>query len=133
MSGTIGKWLARRPVANPENSNSAIEQFTYVGDIYDDLLRAKLSLFSTMVSDPLFDELRTKQQLGYIVSRTFASLSALRATNGKCSPLLRCPPAPASRSRSWVSVSLCSRSEMRPTSSRGSTPSGTSSARNWPR
>lgn len=63
-----GKWLARRPVANPENSNSAIEQFTYVGDIYDDLLRAKLSLFSTMVSDPLFDELRTKQQLGYIVS-----------------------------------------------------------------
>ncbi|POY74423.1 hypothetical protein BMF94_2617 [Rhodotorula taiwanensis] len=63
-----GKWLARRPVANPENSNSAIEQFTYVGDVYDDALRAKLSLFTTMISDPLFDDLRTKQQLGYIVS-----------------------------------------------------------------
>ena len=77
MSGTIGKWLARRPVANPENSNSAIEQFTYVGDIYDDLLRAKLSLFSTMVSDPLFDELRTKQQLGYIVSSRIRFSSSL--------------------------------------------------------
>lgn len=63
-----GKWLARRPVANPENANSAVEQFTYVGDIYDDDLRVKLSLLSTMVSDPLFDDLRTKQQLGYIAS-----------------------------------------------------------------
>ncbi|BGP54049.1 hypothetical protein JCM8202_003048 [Rhodotorula sphaerocarpa] len=63
-----GKWLARRPVANPENANSAVEQFTYVGDIYDDDLRVKLSLLSTMVSDPLFDDLRTKQQLGYIVA-----------------------------------------------------------------
>lgn len=67
-----GKWLARRPVANPENSNSAIEQFTYVGDVYDDALRAKLSLFTTMISDPLFDDLRTKQQLGYIVGCTRA-------------------------------------------------------------
>ncbi|GAA6044580.1 A-factor-processing enzyme [Rhodotorula toruloides] len=63
-----GKWLARRPVDNPANANSAVEQFTYVGDIYDDVLRAKLSLFGTMVSEPLFDDLRAKQQLGYIVS-----------------------------------------------------------------
>ncbi|GAA5876509.1 hypothetical protein JCM8547_009411 [Rhodosporidiobolus lusitaniae] len=63
-----GKSLARRPCDNPDESNSGIEQLTYVGDIYDDLLRIKASLFGTMVSDPLFDELRAKQQLGYIVS-----------------------------------------------------------------
>ncbi|ORY56460.1 Metalloenzyme, LuxS/M16 peptidase-like protein [Leucosporidium creatinivorum] len=63
-----GKYLRRVPVGNPENSNSAIEQFTYIGDIYDDLERAKLSVFATIVQEPLFDDLRAKQQLGYIVS-----------------------------------------------------------------
>ncbi|GAA5915532.1 hypothetical protein JCM5296_001752 [Sporobolomyces johnsonii] len=63
-----GKYLTRRPVANPENANSAVEQFTYIGDILDDLLRVKLSLFGTIVSEPLFDILRAREQLGYIVS-----------------------------------------------------------------
>lgn len=72
LLAVAGKWLARRPVDNPANANSAVEQFTYVGDIYDDVLRAKLSLFGTMVSEPLFDDLRAKQQLGYIV-RCFCS------------------------------------------------------------
>lgn len=45
-----------------------MEQFTYVGDVTNDDLRNKLSLFGHLVSDPLFDDLRTKQQLGYIVS-----------------------------------------------------------------
>ncbi|GAA5906121.1 hypothetical protein JCM8208_000637 [Rhodotorula glutinis] len=63
-----GKWLARRPVPNPLDNNTAVEQFTYVGDLYDDELRARLSVFSTIMSEPLFDDLRAKQQLGYIVS-----------------------------------------------------------------
>ena len=62
-----GKYLARRPGGNPENSNSAIEQFTYIGDLHDDLLRAKLSVFGQIVSEPLFDILRAREQLGYIV------------------------------------------------------------------
>ena len=56
-------------MGNPENANSAIEQFTYVGDIHDDLERAKLSVFATIVQEPMFDQLRAKEQLGYIVSR----------------------------------------------------------------
>ncbi|BGP14041.1 hypothetical protein JCM10213_005625 [Rhodosporidiobolus nylandii] len=63
-----GKTLARRFVANPEDPNNGIEQFTYVGDLYDDDLRTKLSLFGTLVADVLFDDLRGQQQLGYIVS-----------------------------------------------------------------
>lgn len=54
-------------VGSAENANSAIEQFTYVGDITNDDLRVKLSLLGTMVQEPLFDQLRTKEQLGYIV------------------------------------------------------------------
>ncbi|BGP38130.1 metalloprotease [Rhodotorula kratochvilovae] len=63
-----GQWLARRPVSNPLDANTAVEQFTYVGDLYDDELRARLSVFGTMMREPLFDDLRGKQQLGYIVS-----------------------------------------------------------------
>ncbi|KAK4701450.1 insulysin, partial [Phenoliferia sp. Uapishka_3] len=63
-----GKHLCIKPVPNSENANSSIEQFTYVGDIMDVDLRNKLSLFGHLVQEPLFDDLRTKQQLGYIVS-----------------------------------------------------------------
>ncbi|SGY41131.1 BQ5605_C003g02474 [Microbotryum silenes-dioicae] len=63
-----GDALTRSPVYNPSNDQSAIEQLTYIGNIYDDLERCKLSLFATIVSEPLFDTLRTQQQLGYIVS-----------------------------------------------------------------
>lgn len=71
-----GKHLARRFGGNPENSNSAIEQFTYIGDLHDDLLRAKLSVFGQIVSEPLFDILRAREQLGYIVCSHFC-LSSL--------------------------------------------------------
>ncbi|GAA5829536.1 hypothetical protein JCM11251_000196 [Rhodosporidiobolus azoricus] len=63
-----GKTLSRRPLENPDETNSSVEQFTYIGNLYDDLLRVKTSLFGTMISEPLFDDLRAKQQLGYIVS-----------------------------------------------------------------
>jgi secreted Zn-dependent insulinase-like peptidase len=72
-----GKHLTRSPVGNPENDQSAIEQFTYVGDIYDDLERCKLSIFSAIVREPLFDQLRAKEQLGYIV-RLLSSISSRR-------------------------------------------------------
>ncbi|KAK4058930.1 metalloprotease [Microbotryomycetes sp. JL221] len=63
-----GKYLRREPVGNPENKNSSIEQFTYIGNIYDDIERCKLSLFAWIVQEPIFDVLRAKEQLGYIVS-----------------------------------------------------------------
>jgi insulysin len=64
-----GRYITKATVENAENVNSAIEQFTYVGDITNDRERALASVFSTMVSDPLFDQLRTKEQLGYIVRK----------------------------------------------------------------
>lgn len=70
-----GVWLARRPVPNPLDANTAVEQFTYVGDLSDDALRVRLSVFGTMMSEPLFDDLRGKQQLGYIVRAARALLA----------------------------------------------------------
>ncbi|GAA5845286.1 hypothetical protein JCM3766R1_000717 [Sporobolomyces carnicolor] len=63
-----GRHVYRRVGDNPENPNSAVEQFTYVGDLYDDDKRGLLSLLGHIVSEPLFDVLRAKEQLGYIVS-----------------------------------------------------------------
>ena len=54
-------------VANPSEVNSAIEYYCEVGDIQDDVLRPQLSLLASLVSEPAFNVLRTKEQLGYIV------------------------------------------------------------------
>lgn len=62
-----GTFLTREIVSNPENANCAVEQFTYIGDVADDQIRNKLSVLATMVSEPMFDQLRSKEQLGYIV------------------------------------------------------------------
>ncbi|GAA5990267.1 hypothetical protein JCM5350_000445 [Sporobolomyces pararoseus] len=64
----LGKTLFTRKGGNPSNPNCAVEQFTYVGNIMDQDLRCKLSVLGQLVSEPLFDVLRAKEQLGYIVS-----------------------------------------------------------------
>lgn len=125
-----GKFLRRIPVGNPENSNSAIEQFTYIGDIYNDLERAKLSVLATIVQEPLFDDLRAKQQLGYIV-RT--STDSLRRTDDltlyvRRSRRVRVVPSP-----SWVFASSCKVRRTPPSSRVASMHSGRSSSRPWPR
>lgn len=48
--------------------NSSITYYVEVGDSTDPQLRATLSLFGHMVSEPAFNQLRTKEQLGYVVS-----------------------------------------------------------------
>ncbi|PWZ00255.1 hypothetical protein BCV70DRAFT_206508 [Testicularia cyperi] len=55
------------PVANKANVNSAIEYYVQVGDPNDVQLRSTLSLFSQIANEPVFDQLRTKEQLGYLV------------------------------------------------------------------
>lgn len=55
-------------VPNPEDVNSGLSYYLHVGDVTDNVLRAKLSLLSHVIHEPVFDQLRTKQQLGYIVS-----------------------------------------------------------------
>ena len=63
-------------VPNAKNVNSSIEYYTQVGDPLDVKMRATLSLFSQMAHEPAFDQLRTKEQLGYLV------FSSVRKTIG---------------------------------------------------
>ncbi|KAG9128505.1 Insulinase (Peptidase M16) [Ceratobasidium sp. 392] len=55
-------------VPNKDDLNSSITYYVEVGDSTDPRLRAFLSLFGQMVSEPVFNQLRTKEQLGYVVS-----------------------------------------------------------------
>ena len=70
-------YVYTRPLKDPKNVNNVIEYFVAVGDITDRLLRAKVQLFSQMTNEPAFNQLRTKEQLGYIVF-TGPRLSATR-------------------------------------------------------
>mmetsp|Transcript_8737 Transcript_8737/g.13052 ORF Transcript_8737/g.13052 Transcript_8737/m.13052 type:complete len:1078 (-) Transcript_8737:171-3404(-) len=69
----IGKgksWTIIEKLKNPEEKNSATIVNIQLGDrgemSVSDL--AKINLLGFMIGEPAFDELRTKQQLGYIVS-----------------------------------------------------------------
>lgn len=57
----------RRTLADPANVNHCIEYYVFVGDVADRVLRAKLILLAQMTDEIGFDQLRTKEQLGYIV------------------------------------------------------------------
>ena len=57
----------QRKLRDPANVNHAIEYYVYVGDVADRVLRAKLLLLGQMAEEPGFDQLRTKEQLGYVV------------------------------------------------------------------
>ncbi|KAI9756794.1 MAG: hypothetical protein M4579_003711 [Chaenotheca gracillima] len=56
-----------RTLQDPANVNHCIEYFVYIGDQADRSLRAKLLLFAQTTDEPAFDQLRTKEQLGYVV------------------------------------------------------------------
>ncbi|MCJ1246816.1 Insulinase (Peptidase M16) [Trapelia coarctata] len=57
----------QRDLVDPANVNNCIEYYLYVGNVADMVLRAKLLLLGQMTDEPGFDQLRTKEQLGYIV------------------------------------------------------------------
>ncbi|OWZ05767.1 Insulin-degrading enzyme [Phytophthora megakarya] len=54
---------------NPDNANCAVNCIYQIG-VENYMDRAKLALFSQIVDEPLFDQLRTKEQLGYTVYST---------------------------------------------------------------
>ena len=56
-----------RALGDAANVNHCIEYYLYVGSVADQVLRAKLLLLAQMTDEPGFDQLRTKEQLGYIV------------------------------------------------------------------
>lgn len=57
-----------RPVKNPVETNSCVVYWVYACDKTDPVSRMKVALFSQIASEPAFNVLRTKEQLGYIVS-----------------------------------------------------------------
>ena len=57
----------RRDLGDPKNVNHCIEYYLYVGDLADMKLRAQLQLLGQLTDEQGFDQLRTKEQLGYIV------------------------------------------------------------------
>lgn len=59
-----------RVLPNKENVNHCVDYTLLVGNNLDRPLRVKVLLISEIIDEPLFDVLRTKEQLGYIVGST---------------------------------------------------------------
>ena len=57
----------QKTLGDPANVNHCIEYYLYVGGSVDRDLRAKTLLLGQMTDEAGFDQLRTKEQLGYIV------------------------------------------------------------------
>jgi insulysin len=60
-------YLYRRTLKDPKNVNHCIEYSCFVGIRSDRFLRAKTLLLDQMTHERAFDQLRTKEQLGYVV------------------------------------------------------------------
>jgi insulysin len=56
-----------RVLKNPDNINHCVDYLIFIGDDADRAQRAKLLLLAQMGEEPVFDTLRTKEQLGYVV------------------------------------------------------------------
>jgi insulysin len=56
-----------KQLKDAENVNNCIEYSLYIGDHRDQDKRAKLLLISQMMEEPCFDQLRTKEKLGYTI------------------------------------------------------------------
>ena len=59
-------WSA--PLSNPNEANSALTYHLHFGPIVDQKLRVVSRFLVQILREPAFDVLRTKEQLGYIVS-----------------------------------------------------------------
>ncbi|KXS09469.1 LuxS/MPP-like metallohydrolase [Gonapodya prolifera JEL478] len=65
---TPSSFVYERNVPNPDDVNSAILYYVQCGDPLDRENRLRMLLLDQIISEPAFDQLRTKEQLGYIVS-----------------------------------------------------------------
>jgi insulysin len=62
-----GNFVYHKTLKDPANVNHCIEYLLYVGDKSVRELGAKTFLLDQMTHEPAFDQLRTKEQLGYVV------------------------------------------------------------------
>lgn len=56
------------PVANPSEPNNCVIYYTHTSETTDPAGRARTSLLGQIVSEPAFNVLRTKEQLGYVTN-----------------------------------------------------------------
>lgn len=68
-------YVYKKTLKDPANVNHCVETWLYVGDRGNRMARAKTLLFDQMAHEPAFDQLRTKEQLGYIVFTNIRSFS----------------------------------------------------------
>lgn len=74
-------YVFNKTLKDPANVNHCIETAFLIGDRGDRGIRARTLLVDQMVHEPAFDQLRTKEQLGYIVFagiRNFATRCGFR-------------------------------------------------------
>lgn len=60
-------FVFQKTLKDPANVNHCIEYLLYIGDKSIRPVRAKTLLLDQMTHEPAFDQLRTKEQLGYVV------------------------------------------------------------------
>ncbi|KKZ60738.1 insulysin [[Emmonsia] crescens] len=60
-------YIYEKTLKDPANVNHCIEYYLFVGNLMDPQLRAKSLLFGQLTNEPAFDQLRTQEQLGYVV------------------------------------------------------------------
>lgn len=60
-------YVFKKTLKDPQNVNHCIETWFHIGHRGDREVRAKSQLIDQMIHEPAFDQLRTKEQLGYIV------------------------------------------------------------------
>lgn len=60
-------FIYEKQLKDPANVNHCIEYSLYTGNRYDNTNRAKLMLIGQMTDEPCFNQLRTIEQLGYVV------------------------------------------------------------------
>ncbi|CAO2647064.1 Nn.00g079860.m01.CDS01 [Neocucurbitaria sp. VM-36] len=75
---TGSNFIYEKQLKDPANVNHCIEYSLYTGNRYDNEMRAKLLLLGQMTDEPCFNQLRTIEQLGYVVfsGSTFADIWA---------------------------------------------------------
>ncbi|KAJ9094236.1 hypothetical protein QFC21_006062 [Naganishia friedmannii] len=76
---TSSEHVWKMKVPNTSNVNSSCEYYCQVGDVSSDHLRPRLSLLAQIANEPVFNVLRTKEQLGYLV---FSGARAATGTMG---------------------------------------------------
>ncbi|KAK0389429.1 hypothetical protein NLU13_3004 [Sarocladium strictum] len=72
-------FVFNKTLQDPANVNHCVETFFHIGERGDRTIRARTLLIDQMLHEPAFDQLRTKEQLGYVV---FSGMRSLFTTCG---------------------------------------------------